>query len=406
MFRKHGLIAKIKDNYCIIVTTDGTYKRIPVPAGGARPGMEITYRDFDFYPLLKPVMLAASVLILLIGLTMFRQAAVPPAVAYVSLDINPSLEMAVDKDLQVVDVGFFNDDGVNMVQKADLEGKNLYEALKILVQKAIEQKYIKPDQKNLLVSTIAATTADKTGLDPVKLQQALEGAIISGGLTGEVKVYSVDKEVRTEAQQNGLSPGKFIIYEQVKESGAKLTVEEVKQNSIRKLVDIYSVKLLPNNKKIIIQKPNNTDRPRVLIEENDSPASGPDKQHNYRDELNEDKNENKNDTVNPDSGKKHEDDSEEHDNKNEKSGTPQINTDDRTDKRSNVKQHKEDPEDKHKSEEDKNKETKKEIDKEKDKSQNQEEQDKTREQNRNREQEEDKHSGNEEDSARQSTEKD
>ncbi|MFZ5640827.1 MAG: anti-sigma factor domain-containing protein, partial [Bacillota bacterium] len=58
MFRKQGLIAKIKDNYCIVVTREGSYKKVPVPAGGARPGMEISYRDFDFYPLLKPVLLA------------------------------------------------------------------------------------------------------------------------------------------------------------------------------------------------------------------------------------------------------------------------------------------------------------------------------------------------------------
>lgn len=314
MFRKKGLIAKIKDNYCIIVTTEGTYKKIPVPAGGARPGMEITYRSFDFYPLLKPVMLAASVLILLIGLTLFRQAAVPPAVAYVSLDINPSLEMAVNEELQVVNVDFFNDDGVNLVQKTELEGKNLYEALKILVQKAIEQKYIKPDQKNLMISTIAATAADTTDLNPAKLQQALEGAITSGGFTGEVRVYAVDEKVRTEAQQTGLSPGKFIIYEQLKETGAKVTVDEVKENSIRKLVDIYRIKLLPNNKKIIIQKLDNNGQPRVLIEETDSPAVAPDKDE---------------DDVDADTGKKHKENEDDDDDKNEKTGAPQIKIDEK-----------------------------------------------------------------------------
>ncbi len=267
MFRKLGLIAKIKDDYCIIVTRDGTYKKVPLPEGGARLGMEISYRAFDFYPLLKPVMLAASLLILLFGFSLFRQTAPPQAVAYVSLDINPSLEISVDKNLQVINVDFFNDDGIDLVTAGEIKGKNLYAALEVLIQKAIVQKYIKPDQKNLMISTIAAGTAATTGIDPNKLQQVLENAVAAGGLSGEVKVYPVTAEVRTAAQKNGLSPGKFIIYEQAKDAGTKVTIDEVKQNSIRQLVDVYKIQLLPNHKNIIVEKDNKSGKTRVRIEE-------------------------------------------------------------------------------------------------------------------------------------------
>ncbi|MFZ5640431.1 MAG: anti-sigma-I factor RsgI family protein, partial [Bacillota bacterium] len=283
------------------------------------------------------------------GLTLFRQTALPPAAAYVSLDINPSLEMAVNKDMQVIDVSFFNDDGVDLVQEADLEGENLYEALNTLVRKAIDRHYIKPDQKNLMISTVTAASADTTELNPVKLQQALESAIAAGGFTGEVRVYQVAAEVRTMAEQNGLSPGKFILYEQAKETGAKVTVQEIKQNSIRELVDIYKIKLLPNQKKIIIQKLDNNGRPRVLIEENGKtvPGAAHDKNGGSRDDDDEDED---NDEDDKEKGK------------NEKSGGPQIKKGDRIKVKIDDKEDKENNEDKEvrqRDKEDKDKEVEK-----------------------------------------------
>jgi hypothetical protein len=343
MFRKRGLIAKIKDNYCIVVTREGAYKKVPVPAGGARPGMEISYRDYAFYPLLKPLMLAASILVLLFSLTLFRQAVLPPAAAYVSLDINPSLEMTVNRDMQVIEVSFFNDDGIDLVQEAELEGKTLYEALDTLVRNAIDRNYIKPDQKNLMISTVTAASADTTELDPIKLQQALESAIAAGGFTGEVRVYQVADEVRTMAKQNGLSPGKFVLYEQAKETGAKVTVQEIKQNSVRELVDIYKIKLLPNQKKIIVQQPDNSGRPRVLIEENGKavPGAAQGKKGGFR----EDDDEN-DDEDSRDDSKKDDDEDDKDKGKNEKSGGPLIKKGDRINVEIDVKEDKEDKEDK------------------------------------------------------------
>ncbi|MGE5403345.1 MAG: anti-sigma factor domain-containing protein, partial [Candidatus Saccharibacteria bacterium] len=54
--------------------------------------------------------------------------------AQVAMDINPSLEMNINKDYRVVDARGFNEDGTALLQKVDLEGMTLnaavYEVLK------------------------------------------------------------------------------------------------------------------------------------------------------------------------------------------------------------------------------------------------------------------------------------
>ncbi len=264
-FGKRGLVAKISDGYCIILTGKGTYERIPMPPQGARVGAEVSYRAASFSALdltalrptaaaLRPVMLVASLLVLFVCYSLFRQASLPVAVAYVSLDINPSLELSVDKNLDVIGVKYFNDDATNLLKQENLKGKTLDDALATVVNQAIAQNYIKHGQDNLIVSTVTPSGAGAPPVDQQAIQQFLEKSINKSGLTGDVRIYSATGEFRTEAENMGLSPGKYLIYEQLVATGNKVSIDDIRNNSIRTLVDTYKISLLPNYKNIRIQK--------------------------------------------------------------------------------------------------------------------------------------------------------
>ena len=259
---KRGLVVKISDGYCIILTGKGTYERIPVPPQGARVGAEVSYSYQAFIsPIFKPMALVASFLLLFVCYSLFSQSSLPVAVAYVSLDINPSLELSVDKNLDVIDVKCFNSDAASLVQQERLQGKNLYDALAVVITQAIAKNYIKTGQENLIVSTVtpSGTSLSGAGAPPVDqqaVQQYLEKSINKGGLTGEVRMYSAAGEFRSEAENEGLSPGKYLIYEQLKETGDQVSIDDVRQDNIRNLVDIYKLSLLPNYQNIRIQRKN------------------------------------------------------------------------------------------------------------------------------------------------------
>jgi hypothetical protein len=272
-FRKQGLVAKVKDDYCVIINRSGLYEKIPIPAAGARVGSEIVHQNPVVSSYIRPVLVAASLLILFLGYTLFHQATLPQAMAYVSLDINPSLELSVDKNLKVIDVICFNNDAANLVKQESFKGKNLYDALAIIVNKAIAGKYIRADQDNLIITTVAptATASTEAGAIPIdqkKIQQVLEKSMQSDGLNGEVKIYSVTDDFRAIAENSGLSPGKFLIYEQLKNTGAKIGIDEVKTNNINNLVATYRIGLLPDYRKISVKRHQTGEDPEIFVDNN------------------------------------------------------------------------------------------------------------------------------------------
>jgi uncharacterized membrane protein len=273
-FGKRGLVVKISDGYCVVLTGKGTYERIPVPRQGARVGAEVSYSyQAVSSPIFKPMALVASFLLLFVCYSLFNQSSLPVAVAYVSLDINPSLELSVDKNLDVIGVKYFNDDAANLLKQERLQGKNLYEALGVVVEQAIAKNYIKTGQENLIVSTVTPSGTSSSSAGPPciaqqSIQQFLEKSINQGGLTGEVRTYSATGEFRTEAESNGLSPGKYLIYRQLNETGSRVSLDDVRKNNIRNLVDTYKLSLLPNFENIRIQRQQNGAEPDITVDDN------------------------------------------------------------------------------------------------------------------------------------------
>ena len=164
---------------------------------------------------MKPLLMVASLLIIFMSYAMLRQADLPQAAAYVSLDINPSLEMAVDKNLKVIDVQCFNDDASNLIQPEELQGKNMYDAFAEVINKAIEQNYIKPGEDNLIISTVSPSGTEPVPVDQEAVSQFLENTVTASGYTSQVTVYAASDEIRATAKNEGLSPGKYLVYQQL-----------------------------------------------------------------------------------------------------------------------------------------------------------------------------------------------
>jgi len=301
-FEKRGIVLKTSARHCIIITPNGTYEKIPLPAQGAKIGAEIAYSRFPFHSNIKPLLMVASFLIVFMSFALIRQAQLPQAAAYISLDINPSLEMAVDKDLNVIDVQCFNEDASNLIQPEELRGKNMYDAFVEVINKAIEQNYIKPGEDNLIISTVSPAGTEPLSLDQEAVGQFLENAVTASGYAGQVTVYSASDEIRVTAKNEGLSPGKYLIYQQLIKSGNQVSIDEVKKNSVRQLVSEYKVPLIPNYKKFTLKKTRSDEEAEIDVDDNGSSVSIKEylKNHNNRsesvkkqDQQSDDKNDNR-----------------------------------------------------------------------------------------------------------------
>lgn len=249
-----GVVVKIKDSYCIILSCDGGYEKVPLSrVKNPRVGAETEFSPVNWIDRMKPLLMVASLLVFVLGLNMFRLAQEHIPEAYVSLDINPSVELGVDKNSEVVEVTALNEDAKELVSDMDLEGKNLYAALRLIVNEAAVDGYIKPNQKNYVLSTVTASTDSKNLINYDNISLNLQESVSDKGLDVEFVILAADMKVRNDAKNKGLSTGKMIVYQNSLESGEELTVTQVKENSLTKLVNTHQVKLVPANIKAFVK---------------------------------------------------------------------------------------------------------------------------------------------------------
>lgn len=249
-FQKRGVVAKITGNSCIVLSPEGTYAKIPLPFPEIKVGAEILYRTPILSRSFKPMMLVASVLILLMSFYLVDQAIIPQqAVAYVSLDIDPSLEMSVDKNMRVIKVHCFNDSAVSLVEPLKLEGEMLESAIAELINHAIDMNYLKVGQDNILISSISSSQ-EPFPVDQEALYEVMEEALASRGCSGHVEIYKGDKSIYTAAKDNNISAGKYIIYEQLVKSGRNVNLDDIRQETVGQLATAYNLDLLPKDDEI------------------------------------------------------------------------------------------------------------------------------------------------------------
>ncbi|MEQ8237153.1 MAG: hypothetical protein ABRQ23_10260 [Syntrophomonadaceae bacterium] len=251
--KNRGLVTKILADNCIVLTPEGTYHRIPLPSRDIRVGTEICYSRSRFSAIShKPWLLAASLLLFFMGYPLWNQAMLPQAAAYVSLDMIPSLEMAVDDQMQVIGVRCYNDDATDLVKTLDLKGKGLSDALTAVIDQAVAQNYVSAGQDNLMISTVSPSGNDNHSVDATALYQVVEKSIVANGYGGQVKIYGTSPEMRKAAEDREISVGKYLIYEQLISSGEQVSIEEINRKSVPELAANYKLDL-PQNKTVSLR---------------------------------------------------------------------------------------------------------------------------------------------------------
>ncbi|MBE0465788.1 MAG: anti-sigma factor domain-containing protein [Candidatus Desulforudis sp.] len=232
-----GLVCRVKPDSAVVMTADFGFVEIR-----KRPGMEVggevRFTSTDLVHRRRPARLftlAASfaILMLVSFLVLSPFAGEPPVYAYVSVEVNPGVELALDRHLKVVGFRTLNADGAALVRDLDLAGRQAAEAVAVLVRVCLEQGYLGSDIRHLVITTTAVREEVKGDLRPDELlemvRQELEGA---GGRT-EVFVLDCGPGVREQAREMTLSTADYLIWEQARKEGAVVESEVVQAGNLR-----------------------------------------------------------------------------------------------------------------------------------------------------------------------------
>jgi len=232
-----GIVLEVSDDFAVILTDDGQFKRVRV-RDKWDVGNEVIINEVNTFSFRKYVAIAAMFLLLVIpiGVFAFMNNTV---YTYISVDINPSFELGLNRFDKVVKIVPLNNDAENLFSDLNLRGKKVEDAFYILTQRAIEKGYIKKNDFNeILVTVLKSNKINDSEREKLKeklvanSQKALKEHLIEA----YVDVFGVDKKLKEEAQNLGLSPGKYLLYLESQKKGINITIDEVKNKSIRDLI--------------------------------------------------------------------------------------------------------------------------------------------------------------------------
>ncbi len=131
-------------------------------------------------------------------------------VSYISIDVNPSIELAVNRFDRVVSATGYNADAQDVLQHVPLKNISYMQALDRLLQDAYYSRYLNRDSQ--LVVTVVSDHSD------AMLEQI--------HANDRVVTYSSDTACMKEAHQHEMSFGKYRAFLELSQYDADITVED------------------------------------------------------------------------------------------------------------------------------------------------------------------------------------
>ncbi|PEX47329.1 hypothetical protein COK02_09445 [Bacillus cereus] len=285
-----GIVMDIKKHNVVVLTPNGEFITFKRKVHSYMIGEEISFNEqeqraprFSMPPFLKPttVIVAGFLCVLLF----FYNQPEEKVFAYVSVDINPSLEASVTEDLRVIDLRACNDDGRRILKEMKgWENKHLQDVIRTIIKQSQEDKYLTNDKQVMLT----AVTKDKS------LEPQLEKAMQELRKEYEIKHITVEyqsstMQIRENAKKAGVGTGVYIKQENEKQKSLTPPVPPSNQEQPKSSPDVSSDSSPAKEERYekqghIEQKQSKEQQPKQIKENNghqqENNGRGPQKENN------------------------------------------------------------------------------------------------------------------------------
>lgn len=237
-----GLVMEKIGDELVLLMPGGEFVKYKMPGGKAEIGDEILIplnREKKRLTINKLWYVAAAAVFLVLFLPILSNSTINSGqtVAYLSVDINPSIELAVDKNFKVQQINTYNSDGDQIIRETKLKGLNATEAVSKITAQAYQDGFLSPKKDNAVVLSLTPIdqSAMPTGIDN-KLKSSVEKTLANANLGGVVQTILTSITMRQEAKAEGLSPGKYAILLEATKAGLNITAQDLKNASIATVI--------------------------------------------------------------------------------------------------------------------------------------------------------------------------
>lgn len=227
-----AVVLKRKGKKALALTQNGHYVHIKC-GNDTHPGMCIEYQKAASTGTRVFIPAVAMLLCLLLSLSVFAYAS--PA-AYVTIDINPGVELILNRFGLVIGSDALNKDGMGIINGADIRHRKLESAIENILNVAASLGYIdETDKTSVLMSVFSSDEGYGEKIEQ-KLTQIQSGLEAKHGINGLTTAAS-NMQRHDLANELGISPGKMLLIQKLEEEEEiELSFEELKDMSVKDIV--------------------------------------------------------------------------------------------------------------------------------------------------------------------------
>lgn len=234
---RNGIIMEEHKRYYIVMTRDGEFLKVK-KIKEYQIGEEISFTTSQeekaslgrkLFARKIPQFSMALVLLLAV-IPLLTNLNTGKAYAYVTVDINPSIEMSIDDKQTVTAMRAYNDDGTNIVRSIDdWRGKTLTDVTEEIISQSEQNGYLK-NGRDVMIAITHINKKDKA------IDEQIEKTIhmIEQKRKLAVTLIEISKRTHDEAKKLGVSPNKLAIAE-----NKGVPIEKVKEKSVAEIKKMF-----------------------------------------------------------------------------------------------------------------------------------------------------------------------
>ncbi|MDP9742186.1 UNVERIFIED_ORG: hypothetical protein QFZ59_004016 [Bacillus sp. B2I3] len=214
---KKGVILSVNKRFVTLLTPEGEFLKTKRQEREYEVGEEITFSPakqkftlafsniHSSFKKTAVLSIASTFLILFSILPSYFSG---PVSAYMTIDVNPSIELELDDDLEVLKLTGLNEDGKLVIgQLKDWKGKDIKAVTNRIVETTKQLGYLKGN-KQIVVSTTLMKKNKELGKNlKEEIKEISEQDNVS---KTKMKVIQATKSDRKQAREQGISTGKYL----------------------------------------------------------------------------------------------------------------------------------------------------------------------------------------------------
>lgn len=224
-----GIVMKIEKNTAVVMKNGGEFVSIPVRQGW-KTGEVIVLPEKRRS--IRPLYTAAACLALVFTLGAGSFHYYYAQTSLVSIDVNPSIELGINRFNRVVETRALNPEGEQILAEQSLKNLPWQEAVDTIMGAEEMEGYFRSASD--IVVTVYAKTADTQEAMLEEVRRYVDTASADYPAL-QSECHAVDEDTVSEAHDYGVTPGKYLYLQELKKTDPEVDITEYTHHSIEEL---------------------------------------------------------------------------------------------------------------------------------------------------------------------------